>query len=67
MAAALAEIAIGLPCNSSLGFGHRFNNDLRLFDEVIEAPTGDITALKLRLLRSDRAAPGDRPGFSNLR
>jgi hypothetical protein len=45
MAAAFAEIAIGLPCNSSLGFGHRFNNDLRLFDEVIEASAGDrVTA-----------------------
>jgi hypothetical protein len=27
------------------GFGHRFNHDLRLFDEVIEAPAGDrVTA-----------------------
>ena len=45
MAAAFAEIAIGVPCNSSLGFGHRLNNDLRLFNKVIEPPARDgITA-----------------------
>jgi hypothetical protein len=36
MTAAFAEIAIGLPCNSSLGFRHGFNSDLRLFDQVID-------------------------------
>jgi hypothetical protein len=40
MAAAFAEIAIGIPCNSSLEFGHRLNDDLRLFDQVVEPPTG---------------------------
>jgi hypothetical protein len=40
MAAAFAEIAIGLPCNSSLGFGHGLNDDLRLFDQVVEPAAG---------------------------
>ena len=45
MAAAFAEIAIGLPCNSSLGFGYGLNDDLRLFDQVVEPPAGDgVTA-----------------------
>ena len=45
MAAAFAEIAIGLACNSSLGFGYGLNDDLRLFDQVVEAPAGDgVTA-----------------------
>jgi len=29
MAAAFAEIAIGVPCDSSLEFGHGLNDDLR--------------------------------------
>ena len=45
MATGFAEIAIGVPCNSSLRFGHGLNADLRLFDQVVEAPAGDgITA-----------------------
>ena len=40
MAAAFAEIAIGVACNSSLGFGHGLNDDLRLFDQVVEPPAG---------------------------
>jgi hypothetical protein len=30
MAAAFAEIAVGVPCGSSLGFGYGLNDDLRL-------------------------------------
>ena len=45
MAAAFTEIAIGLTCNSSLGFGYGLNDDLRLFDQVVEPPAGDgVTA-----------------------
>ena len=34
MAAAFAEIAIGVPCDSSLEFGHGLNDDLRLFESA---------------------------------
>ena len=45
MATAFAEIAVGLSRNSSLGFGYRLNDDLRLSDEIVEAAAGDrITA-----------------------
>jgi hypothetical protein len=45
MAAAFTEITIGLTCNSSLGFGYGLNDDLRLFDQVVESPAGDgVTA-----------------------
>ena len=45
MAAAFTEITIGLTCNSSLGFGYGLNDDLRLFDQVVEPPAGDgVTA-----------------------
>lgn len=45
MAAAFAEIAIGLSCNSSLGFGDWLDNHLRLFDQIIETTAGNgITA-----------------------
>jgi hypothetical protein len=38
MAAPFAEIAIGVACNSSLGFGHGLNDDVRRFDQVVEPP-----------------------------
>ena len=41
MAAAFTEIAIGLTCNSSLGFGYGLNDDSRLFDQVVEPPAGE--------------------------
>ena len=45
MPTAFAKIAISFPRNSSLGFGHRLNDNLRLQDERIEMPAGDgITA-----------------------
>jgi len=37
MAAAFTEVAIGVSRNSSLCFGDRLNNYLRLFDKLIEA------------------------------
>ena len=44
MTAALSEIAVGFPRNSSLYLGHRLDDYLRLLDEVVEAATGDRIA-----------------------
>ena len=45
MTAAFAEISIVVACNSSLGFGHGLNDDVRLFDQIVEPPAGHgITA-----------------------
>jgi hypothetical protein len=41
MAATFAKIAISFPRNSSLGFRHWLNDNLRLQYELIETPAGD--------------------------
>ena len=53
MTAAFAEISIGVACNSSLGFGHGLNDDVRLFDQIVEPPAGH----GIRLASMMTAAP----------
>jgi hypothetical protein len=56
MATAFAEIAVGLSRNSSLGFGYRLNDDLRLSDEVVEAAAGDRLASMMSAVSTKLAA-----------
>jgi hypothetical protein len=47
VAAALPEIAIGVPGDTSLVMGHRFDTQLRDIDELIKAPAGDRIAARV--------------------
>ena len=55
VAAALPEIAIGVPGDTGLIVCHRFDTQFRDIDELIEAPAGDGVAARVDRLPAREA------------